>query len=59
MPGKLKKSNVFFAHGVQDADGARPSCREPQDGAPGAAQVALQRPHVFGGVPEMLLKEPF
>ena len=59
MAGKLKKGDVFFAHRVENTDGALPRAGKPDDGASRAAELALERPHLLGWKPVMLLEEPF
>ena len=59
MAGELKKGDVLFAHGVENADGAVAAAGEPDDDASRAAELALKRLHAFGRQMEMLLEEPF
>ncbi len=59
MAGKLKKSDILLAHGVENADGALPRTGEADDDASRAAKLALQRLHLLGRRPVMLLEEPF
>ena len=59
MPGKFEKGDVLFAHVVQNADRAGRSAGQPDDLAPGAAELALQRQYLLGRRVEMLLEELF
>ncbi len=59
MPGKFKKGDVLFAHVVQNADRAESAAGQPDDLAPRAAELALQRLHLLGRRVEMLLKKLF
>ena len=57
MAGKLEKGDILLAHGVENADGALPRAGKPDDDAPRAAELALQRLHALGRRLEMLLEE--
>ncbi len=63
MPAKmlreLEKGDVLFADGIQDADSADALTRQPHNGAPRAAELALERAYLFRLKPVMLFEEPF
>ena len=59
MAGKLNKSEIFFADGVENADGAQIPAGESDDGASRAAELALKRLHLFSRQPIILLEKPF
>ena len=59
MPGKFEESNILFADVIQNADRAELFAGKPDDLAPRAAELALQRLHPLDRRVEMLLKELF
>src|ERR1019366_10821503 len=59
MPGEFQKSRVLFADVVQNSYGAELAAGQPNDLAPRAAELALQRLHPFHREVEMLLEECF
>jgi hypothetical protein len=44
---------------MEDTDGTQRAGGQTNDHAPRAAKLALERLHLFGGEPEMLLEKPF
>src|SRR6202008_5160219 len=59
MLRELEKGDVLFAHGIQDADSADALTCQPHNGAPRAAELALERVYLFRLEPVMLFEEPF
>jgi hypothetical protein len=57
VAGEFKKSDILFAHGMENADGGTSSAGQPDDGTSRAAELALQRLRAFGGEVEMLLEK--
>ena len=58
MAGEVKEGDVFFADGIEDADGGLSGAGEADDGAAGAAELALERVDVLCRGVEVLLEEP-
>src|SRR6266849_3642798 len=59
MSGKFEEGDVFFAHAIQNADGAAFSAGKADDLAPRTAELALEGLHPLDGGAEMLFKKPF
>ena len=57
MPGEFQKSDVLFAHVIEDADGADLAGVEADDAASGATELALQRLDVLDRRAEVLFEE--
>jgi hypothetical protein len=47
MPGEIEEGDIFFAYGIENADGAEFAAGEPDDVTPRAAELALKRLHLF------------
>ena len=58
VPRELEESDIFFAHVVQDANGAMILVRKPNNAAPRPSKLALQRLYPRHRRVEMLLEEP-
>ena len=59
MPGKFEERDVLFAHVIQNANRAALFAGKPDDVAPRAAELSLQRLHLRDRCVEMLLKKFF
>ena len=57
MPGKREKCGILLAHVRENADGAEAAAGEPDNGAPGAAKLALKRPHILGRQMKMFFEK--
>jgi hypothetical protein len=57
IPGEREECDILLLHGIQNPDSAERAAGEPDDGAPGAAERTLKRPHVFGRHMKMLFKK--
>jgi hypothetical protein len=58
VPGKLEEGDIFFAHVVQDADGALILVGKPNNAAPRSSELTLQGLHPRHRRVEMLLEKP-
>jgi hypothetical protein len=57
MAGKLEKSNILFAHGIENSDGGVPRAGEADNDAPGTAELALERHNALRRRLEVLLEK--
>src|SRR5579859_7999528 len=56
---EFEEGDVFSAHVVDHANGARSQCAQAQDVPPGSAKLALERLHLFHRAVEVPLKQRF
>src|ERR1039458_1813684 len=59
MTREFEKSDIFFAHGIENADGGVPRALEADNDAPRATELALKRQHTLWRRLEVLLEEAF
>ncbi len=59
MAGELEKSDILFAHRIENADGVMAASVKTSNDAPRAAELPLQRLHAFRRRMKMLLEEAF
>ena len=57
MFGEFEEGDVFFADGVEDADGAMSGGGEAKDFAAGGAEIALEGEDARGGHVEVVFEE--
>ena len=57
MSGEFKEGGVFFAHAVEDADGADSCVGQTDDFAAGTTELALERDDALGRSVKMVLEE--
>src|SRR5208282_5815590 len=57
MPGKFEEGDIFFAHAIQNANRADLFAEKPDDLAPRASKLALERLHSLDRRMEMLFKK--
>jgi hypothetical protein len=56
MPGEFEERDIFLPDRVLNSDSAEWSAREPHDGPPGAAELALEGFYFLRWKMEMLFK---
>lgn len=59
MTREFEECNVLFPHSIENADGPVPSSSKPDNPAPRAAKLSLERVHLLDGHSEMPLEELF
>jgi len=59
VPREFQERFVFFAHIIENPNGAGFPSAEPDNPAPRAAELALQRLHALDGRMKMLFEEFF
>jgi hypothetical protein len=57
MAGKLEKSNILFAQGLENSDGGVACAGEANNDAPGTAELALERHNALWRRLEVLLEK--